>query len=213
MGIPDGQKKVGDISSPLDRPAQTLYQTEADLLTGLRDGEIFAFDTLVRIYSPGLKEYASRMIESADTAEDVVQDVLAWLWEHRTTIEVRGTLRAYLYGSIRNQVISVLRRVRLEERCTTEFLTSSVPVAMGISISRPDVAIEHQELAQALTRALDQLSPRVRQVALLRWRDRLSRPEIAMILGVALPTVNNQLTVAARVLRRLLAGEKKFWEE
>jgi RNA polymerase sigma-70 factor (ECF subfamily) len=149
------------------------------------------------------------MIESSDAAEDIVQDVFIWLWEHRETLEVRGTLRSYLYGSVRNHTLTALRRARLEERCAIDFLYAPTLPGAGTGAIRPDTAIEQQELAQALARALEQLTPRVRQVALLRWRDQLSRSEIAVVLGVALPTVNNQLTLAARVLRQLLAGEKK----
>lgn len=214
MGILDNYEKAEDTTLPLpDRTAHALYQTEKDILDALRGGDVNAFDEIVRNYSPGLKEYASRMLESPDAAEDSVQDVFVWLWEHRATVKVQGTLRAYLFGSVRNHVISVLRRAGLEMRCTTEFLQTGTPVAMGNHALRPDARIERQELAQALNKALNQLSPRVRQVALLRWRDQLSRSEIAMIMGVALPTINNQLTVAARTLRGLLAEEKKVQEE
>ena len=145
------------------------------------------------------------MLRRSDIAEEVIQDVYLWLWEHRETLEVHGTIRSYLYGAVRNRALALLRHDRLEEQCATEFLAEGASPGEGEEVVPPDVALERAELAAALTRALETLSPRVRQVALLRWRDKLSRAEIATALGVAVPTVNNQLTAAARALRALLA--------
>lgn len=189
----------------------TRSQTDQHLLACLRDGDVAAFTAIVLTYGTRLEEFVFRMVHDRDTARDIVQDVFSDLWQRRAEREIRTTLQGYLYGSARNHTLVVLRRARLEEQCAIEFLASDVPVGVGERIVPPDIRLEHQELASALVQALATLSPRVRQVALLRWRDRLSRPEIAAALEITVPTVNNQLTTAARVLRRLLA-EQRFGE-
>ncbi len=126
------------------------------------------------------------------------------LWNLRETLHIHSTLQSYLYGSIRNQALLTLRRANLEDRCVADFLTRAILPGAGVPVPEPDIAIERQELALALERALNTLSPRVREVALLRWRDKLSRAEIAEMLGTTVATVSNQLTIAARSIRPLL---------
>ena len=66
-----------------------------------------------------------------------------------------------------------------------------------------DVA-ERAELHAAVLAAFSFLTPRVREVAELRWGGRLSYREIAELLGISERTVNTQLTVASRLLRERL---------
>ena len=183
----------------------TVHSEREPLLVRLADGDVTAFDQLVLAYDPPLRAFARRMLHEADLANDIVQDVFVWLWEHRTTVRPQGTLRSYLYGAVRHRALHVLRRARMEEACAFQLDPAFGIPGMGVPEPGTAAATERRELAAALTRALLTLSPRVRQVALLRWRDRMSRAEIAGIMGVAVPTINNQLTQAARLVRSLLA--------
>ncbi len=212
--------KHGEISgSNEESPPSQMDFTPADtsddqqLIARLRAGDISAFTTIVRTYSVRLEEYVRRQVGDSDVAIDIVQDVFMELWERRARADIRTTLQGYIYGSAHNHVRLFLRRVRLEERCETDFIQRAVTPGTGAQILPPDALLEQQELAGVLDRALETLSPRVRQVALLRWRDKLSRAEIASIVGVAVSTIHNQLTTAARALRPLLAEHRSDYSE
>jgi len=186
-------------------PGETHPQVTSDaaLVERLAHGDVSAFDALVITYDAPLRRFARRMVDRTDLADDIVQDVFVWIWERRDSLNVTGTLRAYLYGAVRHQLLHRLRRERIEDRCALTFDVDTIP-GMGTAPAATPAAAERAELANALARALNTLSPRVRHVALLRWRDHLSRAEIAAIMGVAVPTINNQLTHAARAVRALL---------
>ncbi len=187
--------------------------SDRQLVNRLRQSDVAAFDAIVYLYNDALEDYARRITHDDDLTQDVVQDVFVRLWELRETLEIQSTLQSYLYGGIRNRAISALRHRQVQERCVTDFLTESMTPGLGVKFVSPDVAMERQELADALALALNSLSLRVRQVALLRWRDKLSRAEIAAVLGVAVPTVNNQLTAAAKALRPLLHSHRSEQNE
>jgi RNA polymerase sigma-70 factor (ECF subfamily) len=113
-------------------------------------------------------------------------------------------VRGYFYTAVRNRALDVRKREQAERaRWTDE--SSDVPAGMAHDTPGPEHEMYRQEVAARVNAALDTLAPRAREAALLRWRDGLSRPEIAAIMGVAVPTINNQLTSAARVMRALLA--------
>ena len=65
------------------------------LLSRLRNGEAKAFDALFRKYYPLLCAYGKRFI-STENAEEIAQDALLWLWEHREEEIVQTSLAKYL---------------------------------------------------------------------------------------------------------------------
>lgn len=188
---------AGDAWSPGESRASDL-----ELLGLIATGDPQAFEALLAAYAKQLASYARRFLGSPDTAQDAVQDVFAHLWENRKSVTVRSSVRAYLYTSVRNRALNIRKRDIAEvariARGTTELRTAEPA----------DAGLYNKEIAARVATALNSLSPRAREVALLRWRDGLSRIEIASIMGVAVPTVNNQLTLATRTMRDLLRDLK-----
>ena len=52
------------------------------LLQGIKNNDKKAFDNLFRKYYPMLCAYAKRFVSIAD-AEEIVQDTMLWIYEHR----------------------------------------------------------------------------------------------------------------------------------
>jgi RNA polymerase sigma-70 factor, ECF subfamily len=162
------------------------------------------FEAAVLAYAQPLVAFAWRYLKSEDAAVDLVQDVFAHLWEHRGEVRIRGTMRAYLFAATRNRALNVIAHARIEarwrERSSQEGDASQRPPLT------PDALAEHGELHAAVEAALRSLPPRAREIARLRWIDRLSRREIAEVLGIAVPTVSVHLTRTVKRLRGLLRG-------
>lgn len=180
------------------------HEETARILARLATNDVAMFDELVLTYDVPLRAFARRMMRDPHVADDIVQDVFAWVWEHRATLRPKHTFRSYLYGAVRHRALHLLRRTRVEDAGVMRIDPAAGVPGMGTPQASALTATERRELGAALTQAFMALSPRVRHVALLRWRDRLSRAEIAAIMGVTVPTVNNQLTHAARIVRALL---------
>lgn len=187
-----------------DTPRAADSDNYSALFARVREGDSIAFDALVLALVGPLTAYARRLTGSLDAAQDLVQDVFAHVWENRTTLFVRGGVRSYLYTALRNRALDIRKRERFEAVGWSEQEGRPSPGVAHPSYAA-DAALYRREIADRVAAALNALSPRVRETALLRWHDGLSRPEIAAIMGVAVPTINNQLTTAARVVRALLA--------
>ncbi len=185
-------------------PAPQAVPAPDPLVARLRTGDQPAFEDVVRMYDIPLRRFAARFFETEASADDLVQEVFVWLWEQRSTLHDGIVLRPYLYAAVRNRALTMLRRTDLEARVALLTVPGTPAPGMGASPLAPDRDVENKELAATLVAAFNALSPRVRQVALLRWRDGLSRDEIAHVLGVSPATVKNQLAVAVRTLRDLL---------
>jgi RNA polymerase sigma factor (sigma-70 family) len=140
-----------------------------------------------------------------DLASDLVQDTfeaaaVAWavLREHPS-----GRQRAWLLGTLAHKDISGLRR-------TAAFRRRQPEIHARYQAAAADT--EAQALnAIALARAweiIDGMPPRQKEVALMRWRDRMRAGEIAAALGIAEGTVHAQLHGARR---KLVAGLQRYY--
>ena len=140
-----------------------------------------------------------------DLAADLVQDTfeaaaVAWavLREHPS-----GRQRAWLLSTLAHKDISDLRRRAAFRRREPE-------IHARYQATEADTEAEALN-AIALARAreiIDGMPPRQREIALMRWRDRLRAAEIAAALGIAEGTVHAQLHGARR---KLVAGLDRYY--
>jgi len=140
-----------------------------------------------------------------ELAADLVQDTFeaaarAWaeLREHASERQ-----RAWLLGTLANKNISGFRR-------REAFRRRQPDIHARYQVTAADTAAQALN-AIALRRAreiIEEMPPRQRQVALMRWQDRLKATEIATELGVAEGTVHAHLH-AARL--KLIAGLERYY--
>ncbi|WP_308363574.1 MULTISPECIES: SigE family RNA polymerase sigma factor [unclassified Streptomyces] len=138
------------------------------------------------------------LVDDLATAEDVVQDAFTALYrrhgEHIT--EVDNAL-GYLRTAVVNTSRSVLRRRRTARAWTP-------PAAADIPSAEASVVLDeaHREVLAALGR----LTPRRRQVLVLRYWADLSEAEIAATLGISKGSVKSNASRGLDALEQILEG-------
>lgn len=162
-----------------------------------------AFEALFRDSYAQLCSFALTLVRTRDDAEDVVQQVFANLWRSRGDLEIRESVRAYLYRAVRNVALNRLRSGRSALRLAES--PSRSPVADPPP--DPAEAVTTDQQVTALNRALDRLGERSREVLRLRWIDGLSHAEIAETLGITRKAVESSITRGLRALRELIDPE------
>lgn len=70
------------------------------LLALLREGDKEAFSAIFHKYYKPLCAYAYQFV-SLEDVEEIVQDLMLWLWQNRESLFIRSSLRSYLYRAIR----------------------------------------------------------------------------------------------------------------
>jgi RNA polymerase sigma-70 factor, ECF subfamily len=165
-----------------------------DLLERLRAGDARALEELFRQQYEPLCRFAERYLRDRAGSEDLVQDLFAALWARRSRLDIRGSLRAYLFASVRNRALNV-RKHQLVERDWEQ------------DEAAPEVRVLHRtprderELDARVRGAITNLPERCRAVMQLRWHEQLSYSEIATILGISVKGVEIQLARGLRALR------------
>jgi RNA polymerase sigma-70 factor (ECF subfamily) len=172
----------------------------------IRAGDEAAFEQLFHAYYRVLCTFAFGYLRSPEAAEDLVHDVLLWIWERREQWEVHEELRSYLYRAVRNRVLNTLKRERLVARWQDMAAVDGSMAGIGMAPAHADADVRSRELATAFDAAVERLPARQRQAFLLRWQHRLPYAEIAVVMGVSEKTVESTLTRTLKKLREELAA-------
>jgi len=173
----------------------------------IREGDIAAFEAIFHEYYEKLLRFSLGYIGSREVAEDLVQDVFVRIWERRDGWEVRESIAAYLYSSVRNRCLDYARH-RLVEREWAEHVTATRSFAgdeLHFAPDTADAAVEHDEVDRAIRAAVERLPERCRQTFVLSRDHGLTYHEIAVVMGVSTQTVKIQMGRALKSLRTSLA--------
>lgn len=146
---------------------------------------------------PSLFRYCHRLTGDADLAEDVAQEAFVRLWKKRIRGPDHGR-KAWIFRVATN----LIRDTARQEANRGRILAGSIPRE---PVPGPDREVERGEEIVGVRTALDKISPRDREILLLR-QEGLSYKEVAEALDVAPTSVGALL---ARALRRFAAVYEK----
>lgn len=163
------------------------------LLELLQGGDRIAFNDIYNRYWSKLYLSAYNILRDRQTSEDIVQEVLVSLWLKRETLAIES-LHCYLYGAIRYQVFKAIRAGKSKKYTIAEANAPSVE-------NEAENVLCEQDINNLLEQSVAKLPEKCRQIFLLSRKQHLSTSEIAVQLGIASKTVENQLTIALRRLR------------
>lgn len=176
---------------------------DSERVAGLRAGDPHAYEAVFREYHARLCSFAYSYLQNRSEAEEVVQDLFLALWQKREQLEVRTSMRAYLFTAVRNRVLNRSARARLEKLHLAQIDST------GLESSAQNAAVEDQisseQIAARVQAAMTELPDGCRRVLQLRWQDGLSYAEIAEALGISVKGVENQLSRARKSLRQRLS--------
>jgi RNA polymerase sigma-70 factor (family 1) len=177
------------------------HPDDTGLLARVRDGDRSAFDEIVRAHFDALYRFTRRRLGNTESAEDIIQDVLWRMWEHRDRLAVHTSLRAYLFRSVRNAITDVRRHDHIVQAHAEQLATPTEAPRM----ERPDAQYEIDELRVALTEAIAALPERTREAYLLYHQSGLSYAEIAEAMEISVKGVEFHMGKALKQLREALA--------
>lgn len=156
--------------------------------------------TVVARYYRELLAFLSRKIPDRSEAADLVQESYARLFAAEKAGTIARDPRALLYKTARNLVIDQGRRgdVRNRYSAPDDELAQEPDEVVGPDAFEPDVALQSQQLVQAMLATIDSLPPRCRQAFVLHKFDGLSHAEVAAQMGVTIKMVEHHVKMAMR---------------
>ena len=154
-----------------------------------------------------VRALAAKLVGDPDRAEDLAQEAgLAAVRKPPRTLSVRSWLRQVMRNRIRQDHRAGQRRATHEQR-SAESASSASPGPLELA--------QRQETFRALSSAVLELSPALRDAVFLRYYEELPPREIAVRLDLPVETVKTRLTRGIADLRRKLdeahGGSRAAW--
>ncbi len=169
--------------------------SEDELIAAVATGDEAAFGALYDRFARPLYALGLRWLQDVEDAEELVNDTLIRAWRQADRFDpARGRAGAWLFGIARHVATDRLRSRGRQPGPAAE----DAPDPIG--------HLDVDSLADAweIAAALERLPAVQREVLLLAYRDDLSQPQIAGVLGVPLGTVKSRTYHALRAMAGLL---------
>lgn len=173
-----------------------MQEKEHILFDDIRNGDEVAFNKAFDLYYSRLCFFADKILRDFDLSRSIAQQVFVDLWIKRDKLVVTS-LQSYLYHSVQNSALDVLKRKKVESRYLATLDKSETEEMKDL--------VEEAELADRINKAIQKLPEKCREIFLLCRFEELKYAEIAEKLNVSVKTVEMQITIALKKLRKELS--------
>ena len=177
---------------------KTNYISETDWILALKEGDLQAFNELFDRYGKRLYNFSIGYLKSVENAEEIVQEVFMKIWDNRLELSAQKSIESYLFTIARNGILNTIRKSKSEQA-----YLNYVKINPEKNVLL-DEELNFNELEKAYHEAIEQLSPRRKEIFLLSREQALSNAEIAEKMSISVKTVENQMTTAISEIRRNL---------
>lgn len=176
------------------------------LIARCLDDEESAYAALYRLYASEIYRLCYSLLQHREDAEEVMQDAFEYAFRRLETYQPhKSAFKTWLYRIAISRCRNKRRRKWLP--------TFSLQQLAGDDVSddsAPDpieqAALTEQQ--QQVWQALKQLSPKLRETAVLRYYEALAYAEIGQILNISPKTVESRMRLAHKALRDILGTDR-----
>jgi RNA polymerase sigma-70 factor (ECF subfamily) len=185
---------------------------DAELVAAARNGDVKAFEALVRRHMPRVRRQALHLLKEEADANDAAQET--FVRAHRALESFRGD-SLFSTWLTRIATNAALMRLRAKKRRSEQSIDDLLPTfvedghhtqAIGPfrQAQGPDERLAQRQSVQL---ALSQLPENYREVLILRCIEELDTKETAKILEISVTAVKLRLHRAHQALRTILSVE------
>ncbi len=148
------------------------------------------FKVFFKKHYENLVIYANGYLFDKDASEDVVQEVFIYIWENADKLNIKSSLKGYLYTMVRNKCLNYLKSIKITDNY--QFLELNINLItehVFDSASDEDKKIVYHQILKIV----DALPDKMQQIVKLKFLHNYKYSEIAEELGVSINTVKTQL--------------------
>lgn len=182
-------------------------EQDLELLQLVKSDDLKAYETIFRMYYQRLYHFAYSYLRDQMPSEDVVQGIFLYLWESRDRIEIKTTLKTYLYAAVKNKCLNYIkyeipRKLELEESHLERVTTSPIEKEEDTEKMRRHISVE-----------INKLPNKCRQIFVLSRNGGLTYEEIAEEMEISIKTVESQMSIALKKLRESLRPLYEYYQD
>ena len=178
-------------------------EQEAAAIRAVLDGDVNAFEVLVKEYEKNVYNLALRMTGNSEDAADMSQEAFIKAYNSLSSFRGDSKFSVWLYRIVSNVCLDCLRsRTR---KPTVSLSTENddgedVELDIADETQSPELLLDRSLTRDAVRRGLAALPPDHREILLLREIQGLSYEEIAAVLDLEAGTVKSRIFRARKKL-------------
>lgn len=154
---------------------------QTNTFSKFKRGHLPSFKELYELHLPALINFGCTYLVQQDEVEDIVQEAFIKSWEKRKQFDTETSFKAYLYTSVRNGCLNILKKQAVQDKYEKRQLHSPEEPNMQERLIQ-------QEVLQQIQSELDRL-PKAAKEVYVRSLEGLKNKEIAEDLGISVNTV------------------------
>lgn len=180
--------------------------TDEDLIRNFQNGDVTAFDEIVKRFRDPLYHYIYRIINDAVFAEDLLQETFLRLWEKKHSYREIAKFSTWIYTVAGNLAKSELRRLKIRRWFSLSGNGNDEERPIDVLDTSADVAkdFERGVIRKRVDEEIQALPLVFREVIVLRDVQELSYEDISSILDIPLGTVKSRVNRGRRRLQKKL---------
>ncbi|MEN6454199.1 MAG: RNA polymerase sigma-70 factor [Prolixibacteraceae bacterium] len=162
------------------------------------------FEYLFHTYYSPLCSYACAMIKNQEDAKDLVNDCFLEFWRKRHDIEIKISVKSYLYVTVRNSAVNYIRKRQLDQKYSE---TMTYPFYLQEEINmETERLLQMENLEIRLKQAIDSLPQQCRYIFYMNRFEQQGYKDIALKMNLSTGTVKTQIARALKKLRSEFEG-------
>lgn len=137
-------------------------------------------------------------VKSAEDADEIVNDTFLAAWHKKDELTLDDSIKNYLYTIVRNKSLNLLKKKKLEA------VLMEADFEMASNETSIIEQLQARETEQLVFEVIEKLPPRCKQIFILSRRESMPNKAIAALMELSEKTVENQITIAIRVIKESL---------
>ena len=200
--ISDTQAQVWSQDQPLPKYADAQVQA---LIERCLHGEDSAYVALYNQYSGMIYRLNYGLLQSKEDAEEVLQDSFEYAFRKLANYDPnKSAFKTWIYRIAVSRCRNKRRRKWLPTFSLSQLTSQEVT---DHDTPTPDDVLNMSEKQRVVWEALNELTPKLRETAVLRYYDGFTYAEIGTVLDIPAKTAESRMRLAHNALRELLRDE------
>ena len=180
-----------------DSPKTEVRITDEDLIEHFQQGDLGAYELIVKRYKDQLLNFVYRFLNNQEEAEDVVQETFLRVYRNKFAYTRVAKFSTWIYTIAGNLARTELRRRKRRKLFSlSDMGVEDRDYEISDEVFNPETHVEGSLQEEIIQREISKLSPKFREVIILRDVQELSYEEISKIIQVPIGTVKSRVNRA-----------------
>ena len=173
--------------------------SDKQLIRAIKGGDTKSFEKLFERYYDRYFSFAGALLNDADAAEDVLQNVFLKLWIGRDRLDENRSVENYLLVSVRNEIFDYLR------------LKYNQTVVRGETPEKEDASADIEEeifwseTSDRMDKIIKNMPPQRQRIFMMSRYENMASKDIADALGLSIRTVERHIYLALQDLKQIIS--------